>query len=110
MRNPDANDPSSTYLSDASCDASRGKPVPASAYSASESSSMPRKMPIRLVAPAMIKPPTVQKISKAAYDAGLPPSSASRSVDNSSATASESSSTAENPQANRSVANAPFTV
>src|SRR5579872_1404201 len=81
MRKPDASDPSRTYLSDASCEAGRGYPVPASTYNASDNCSTPKKMMIRLLAPAITMPPIVQKMSSAAYDPGLPPSSARRNDD-----------------------------
>src|SRR5579864_4644848 len=98
MRKPEASDPSRTYLSDASCEAGRGYPVPASTYSASESCSMPKKMMIRLLAPAITMPPMVQKMSNAAYEPGLPPLSARRSDDSKNVMASVNNRSASNVQ------------
>src|SRR4029077_7214073 len=107
MRKPDANEPSSTYFSAASAEERRGKPVPANTYSASESTSSPMKMPISVVAPAMIAPPTAQKMSSAAYAPGLPPSSACARDESKNATTSASKSSASNGHENASEANAP---
>src|SRR5579872_6832448 len=110
MRKPDASDPSRTYLSDASCEAGRGYPVPASTYSASDSCSMPKKMMIKLLAPAITMPPIVQKINRAAYEPGLLPSSALRSDESRNVIASVSSNNESKVHENRSAANAPLNV
>jgi len=52
----------------------------------------------------------VQKISNAAYEPGLPPSSALRNADSSSVTASAPIRIAEKPHEKRSTAKTPFIV
>ena len=65
-----------------------GNPCPRARRAPSESCSMPKKMMMRLFAPAMTMPPIVQKTNRAAYEPGLPPSSALRSEESKNVIAS----------------------